>query len=206
VRRALARLASEGTIVRRRGSGTFARDKARRAARSRQTTAPILDDLRKLASCTATQLLAFETTPTPDFVQRDWPEFGATALVIRRIRHLNGAPVVLETTYIPEDIGVQLAPGKLGNDAALAALEKLGVRGTSAEQETAAIAADPVAARHLALGVGAPLLNVRRLVRDSQERIIEYSNFLYRPDRYEMHMRIDRTNTQRSRATRRKRA
>jgi GntR family transcriptional regulator len=191
VRRALARLAAERSIVRRRGSGTFARDKTAQFASARQI-ASILDDPRSVATNTTVRLLAFKNTPIPDFLQREWPELGSTVLTIRKVRYVEHEPVVLVTTYVPEWIGRQLTPRSLGNDTVLAALDRLGFRGSSAEQEAGAAAADPFTAKHLDFGVGAPVLNLKRLARDSKGRIIEYSNYLYRPDRYEIHTLIER--------------
>jgi GntR family transcriptional regulator len=192
VRRALARLAAERCIVRRRGSGTFARDKAvGRVAAARQI-ASILDDPHKLATNTTVRLLTFKRTPIPDFLHREWPEFDTTVLTIRQVRYVENEPVVLETSYVPELIGRGLTPRKLGHDTVLVALDKLGFRGSSAEQEAGAVAADPFTAKHLDFGVGAPILNLKRLARDSKGRILEFSNYLYRPDRYEIRNVIER--------------
>jgi GntR family transcriptional regulator len=192
VRRALARLAAERSIVRRRGSGTFARNKAAGRSATVRQIASILDDPRSLATNTTVRLLTFKNTPTPDFLRREWPEFGATVLTVREVRYVEDEPVVLVTTYLPERIGRELTPRRLGNDTVSAALDKLGYRGSSAEQEASAVAADPFTAKHLDLGIAAPILNLKRLARDSKGRIIEYSNYLYRPDRYEIHTLIER--------------
>src|ERR1700733_5248847 len=61
VRRALARLAAERCIIRRRGSGTFARDKVARTATARQIAA-LIDDPRSVATNTTTRLLDFKST------------------------------------------------------------------------------------------------------------------------------------------------
>ena len=45
----------------------------------------------------------------------------------------------------------------------------------AAEQEANAVAADPFTARYLKLDVGAVLLTVKRLMRDSKDRIIEWT-------------------------------
>src|SRR4030081_3166281 len=82
VRRALARLAAEGSIGRRRGSGTFALGRRERLASARQLV-PIPDDLRSIASNTDERVLAFERVPTPEFLRREWRDFGETALLIR---------------------------------------------------------------------------------------------------------------------------
>lgn len=198
VRRALARLAAERCIVRRRGSGTFARDRHVKGASARQNAA-ILDDPHSVATNTTVRLLQFKNTPIPDFLHREWPEFGATVLNIRQVRYIDHEPVVLETTYIPEPIGRQLTRRGLGNETLLTALDKLGLHGASVEQEAGAVAADPVTAKQLDYGVGAPILNLKSLARDAQGRVLGYSNCLYRPDRYEIHTVVERDRNQRGR-------
>jgi GntR family transcriptional regulator len=191
VRRALARLAEERCIVRRRGSGTFARDKVARTVSARQI-ASIIDNPRSVASNTTVRLLEFKVTPIPDFLHREWPEFGADVLTIRRVRYVDHEPVALVTSYLPEEIGRQLSARRLGSDTVLAALDKLGYHGTTNDQEISAVAADPFTARHLGFGVGSPVLNLRCLERDARGRILRYANYLYRPDRYEIHTVVER--------------
>ena len=91
----------------RRGSGTFALGGRERLALARQLV-PIPDDLRSVASNTDERVLAFERVPTPEFLRREWRDFGETALLIRRIRYLEDDPVVLSTTYVPEPVARRL--------------------------------------------------------------------------------------------------
>jgi GntR family transcriptional regulator len=191
VRRALARLAAERCIVRRRGSGTFARDKVVPTVSARQI-ASIIDDPRGVSTNTTVRLLELKITPTPDFLHREWPEFGAQVLTIRRVRYVDHEPVALVTAYVPEELGKQLTARRLGSDTVIAALDKLGFHSTTNEQEITAVAADPFTAKHLDFGVGAPVLNMKCLARDAHGRILRYANYLYRPDRYEIHTVIER--------------
>src|SRR3984957_13942671 len=195
VRRALARLAAEGRISRRHGSGSFALGKSERRESARHLV-PIPDDLRRVAGARASdtnaRLLAFERVATPEFLRQEWRGFGENALLIRSIRSLEDDPAVLSTTYVPEPIARRLTQRRLGRDTVLAALDKLGFHAVTGEQEANAIAADPLTARYLNLDVGAVLLNVKRLMRDSESRIIEWTNFLYRPDRHELQAVIER--------------
>jgi GntR family transcriptional regulator len=203
VRRALARLAAERCIVRRRGSGTFARDKVARTVSARQI-ASIIDDPRSVATNTTVRLLEFKITPIPDFLHREWPEFGTNVLTIRRVRYVDHEPVALVTAYVPEPLGRELAARRLGSDTVLAALDKLGYHGSTTEQEMTAVAADPFTAKHLDFGVGSPVLNMKCLARDARGRILRYANYLYRPDRYEIHTVVERDRHHRGRrATRR---
>ncbi len=198
VRRALARLAAERCIVRRRGSGTFARDNIVRASSARQN-ASLIDDQRTIATNTSVRLLEFKHTPVPDFLHREWPEIGANVLTIRRVRYIDHEPVALVTSYIPEEIGQQLTVRRLGSDTLLAVLDKLGIHATTTEQEVSAAAADPVTARHLNVGVGSPTLNLKCLARDAKGRIVRFANYLYRPDRYEIHTVVERERSHRAR-------
>ena len=191
VRRALGRLAAEGSIVRRRGSGTFARGGLEKSSATRKVTR-LLDDLRRLGSNTRSKLLAFERVSTPELLLREWPEFGANALLIRRLRTVGNDPVVLATIYVPEALAPLLTPGRLGVDSVLVALDKLGHRAVTADQQTTAVAADPFSAEHLQCPVGAALLNVQQLARDARGRILDFTNFVYRPDCYEQRIQIDR--------------
>ena len=198
VRRALARLAAERCIVRRRGSGTFGRDNVTKAVPARQI-ASIIDDPRGVATNTTVRLLEFKTSPIPDFLHREWPEFGSHVLTIRRVRYVDREPVALVTSYLPEPIGRQLTAHRLGSDTVIAALEKLGLHASSCEQEMSAVAADPVTAKHLGFGVGSPVLNLKCLARDARGRILRYANYLYRPDRYEIHTVVERDRRPRGR-------
>lgn len=203
VRKALARLASEGSIVRRRGSGTFARGGLEKSSSARKVTARVLDDLRGLDASTRSTLLDFEIVTTPEFLLHEWPEFGMTALLIRRLRTVDDEAVVLATIYVPERLASLITPRRVHSDSVLVALDKLGHRAATAEQQTSAVAADPSAARHLKCPVGAALLNVRKLTRDAQGRILDYTNFVYRPDSYELHTHIDRPASRSPAAARR---
>jgi len=198
VRRALARLAAEHCIVRRRGSGTFARDRVARSASPRQI-ASIIDDPRGVATNTTVRLLELKLAPTPDFLHREWPEFGANVLIVRRVRYVDHEPVALVTAYVPEQLGKQLKARRLGSDTVVAALDKLGFHSATNEQEMTAVAADPFTAKHLGFSVGSPVLNMKCLARDAHGRILRYANYLYRPDRYEIHTVIERERNHRGR-------
>jgi GntR family transcriptional regulator len=191
VRRALARLAAEGSIVRRRGSGTFARGGLEKSSSTRKVTR-LLDDLRRLGANTRSRLLAFERVATPEFLLHEWPEFGDSSLLIRRLRTVGNDPVLLATIYVPQALAPLLTPRRLGLDTVLVALDKLGHRAVTADQQTTAVAADPYSAEHLQCPVGAALLNVRQLARDAKGQILDFTNFVYRPDCYEQRIQIDR--------------
>jgi GntR family transcriptional regulator len=192
VRRALARLEAEGRIERKRGSGTFARQRQAESAASRDLS-PVLDVAASPPAAVASRTIAFQHIPTPAFLPGEQPGFGATTLLIRQIRYIEREPVALQTSYLPEGIGAGLTRQRLGDKggAILTMLAALGHRSSSLEREFAALEADPLAADSLRLAVGAPVFNVRTLARDRGNRVLAYVNCLYRPDRYEAHAAIE---------------
>ncbi|MGH9918040.1 MAG: GntR family transcriptional regulator [Nitrososphaerales archaeon] len=203
VRRALARLEAEGRIVRKRGSGTYARDGAQAVAP--RSLAPLPHGAAGPPATTASRMLAFERVPTPGFLPNEQPGFGGTTLLIRQIRYIGRQPAVLETAYVPEEIGERLTRRRVGSEGGgiLTILATLGHRSSSLEREFAALAADPLAANSLGLSVGAPVLNVRVLARNSQHRVLAYVNLCCRPDRYEARAAIVLRKQRRARAARR---
>ena len=191
VRRALARLEAEGRIIRRRGSGTYARAGSGPATAPEHS--PMLAGTAGLPAGTISRTIAFEHVTTPGFLQGEQPAFGNTALLIRQIRYLQRKPVVLASAYLPQEVGARLARRHLDakTDAILPLLATLGYRSSSLEREFAAQPADPLAANSLGLAIGAPVLNVRAVARDPRGRILAYINFSYRPDRYEARTSIE---------------
>lgn len=192
VRRALARLEAEGRIERKRGSGTFVRNRRGGAPGPRDLSAA-LDGEASPPAAIHRRTIAFRHVPTPAFLLAGEGGFGATALLVRQIRHLEREPIVLETAYVPEEIGRALTRQQLGTDGGsiITALAAAGHRSASREREFTALEADPLAAKSLGIAVGAPVFNVRTLTRGRRQRIVAYVSSLYRPDRYQAHLVID---------------
>jgi GntR family transcriptional regulator len=192
VRRALAQLEAEGRIERKRGSGTFAREQGAQAVASRDFS-PALDGTASPPAAVTGRTIASRRVPTPAFLLDEQPGFGATILLIRRVRYIGREPMALESAYVPEEIGGGLTRQRLSADGGgiLSVLAVLGHHSVSVEREFVALEADPLAADILDLAVGEPVLNVRTLARDRRHRILAYVDCLYRPDRYEAHAVTD---------------
>jgi len=192
VRRALAQLEAEDRIERKRGSGTFARGQSRQAAAFRDFS-PILDGGASRPAAATSRTIASRHLPAPVLLLHEQPGLGETVLLIRRIRYVGREPIVLESAYLPEEIGGGLTRRRLGADGGgiLTLLAAHGHPSASVEREFAALEADPLAADSLGLTIGEPVFNVRTLARDRRHRILAYVDCLYRPDRYEAHAAIE---------------
>lgn len=194
VRRALARLEEEGRIIRRRGSGTFARQ-TRKAPRLHLDLHTFFDDLTELASQTTTSILRFEFGTVPASLRELQPQLGARALVIQRVHRFHGAPYALTTAYVPERIGKKIRKNALERASILTVLDQQGPRTTKTEYTTSAVAADAVATKRLDVALGVPLLRTRAVLSDNHGELHAVIESLCRPDRFSVRAALERTRT-----------
>jgi len=192
LRRALDRLESEGLVLRRRGSGTFARPIAS-SPPIRANLRGLFENLLAMGLKTKVRLVEFAyVTASAEIAQQ--LELPSNTIVQKavRVRSHRGVPFSHLTTYVPEDIGRSYQQLDLAAKPLLQLLERAGVKVSRAAQVITAKLADVSVAPLLELDIGAPLLCVKRQVRDQDDRVVEYIEALYRPDLYEYHMALSR--------------
>lgn len=193
VRRALDRLASEGLVLRRAGAGTF----VQRRGGPRPVVADlpnVLSGLIEMGRATGVRLLSFEYG-TPPAAIAEALRLGPGERVQRsvRVRLIDGAPFSFLTTHVPERIGLTYSEGDLAATPLLELMERSGVVAARASQAVSATLAGPEAADALGLDLGAPLIELTRVVHDPSGRGVEHLHALYRPDRYAFRMDLVRT-------------
>jgi GntR family transcriptional regulator len=184
VRRAFARLEQEQRIIRRRGSGTFARSVAHPAV-SAETLAAALQDQGLDGLKTPGRLLRIQASVTPEYIRRRDPRFGEQSLLVQRSRSFRNLPVLVSTSYVPEVLSARLSRRQLAHQTVSGALAAAGIVPSSAEQTTIAQAADSFVARHLGIEVSTAVLCIQRLVRDAEDRSIEHQTHCLHPDRFQ---------------------
>ena len=94
--------------------------------------------------------------------------------------------------YIPEDIGRSFDRHDLTDQPILKLIERSGRSIADAEQSVSAVAADPLISVVLGVPQGSPLLKVNRVVHDADGIAFQYIAVLYRPDVYQLNMRLAR--------------
>jgi GntR family transcriptional regulator len=196
VRRALGQLETEKRIVRRRGSGSYARSGPAPTV-TREAIAEIVHDIDSAKSLTSSRLLRVQSGPTPEFIRRRDPQFGDVSMMVQRCRSYKEIPFLLTTSFVPDALARRLTRRHLSQHTVLMALNVIGVVPATVEQTTTAVTADSVAARHLGVETASPLLCVHRLVRDGNGRSVEHQSQFYRPDRCHLQARlsIDRSGS-----------
>ena len=180
VRRALHLLEQEGRILRRRGSGTYA--KTSRVHSSLAFNAETLyGDAPVSTKDAGTEVLQHAPSDVPTSLQAAHPELGDQSIAVQRTRSEHGEPIQLAVTYVTEASAKRYGLRRSG--APSTALEKLSKDVRGVQQVTTAVAADAVASRQLKVAIGAPLLRVRAALSDADGELLAVDEMLLRPDR-----------------------
>ena len=192
VRRALNELAASGLVKRQRGRGTVVTFNAAAPTVKASfenliaglTRMGVETDVR-LIDCkmikTNRALASMMELNTGDKVQR-----------IVRLRTLQGEPFSYLITHIPEYVAKEYDPKELASASLIALLDRAGHRPCAATQTITAVSADEDIANALQVGVGIPLLRIHRLMRDSEDKIVQEITAHYRADRFQYQMNLAR--------------
>ena len=193
VRQALGDLQKEGVIFRVPGKGTFVsrptpsqqltRLEGFGEAMSRQPYEiynEVIDQLRVAASAVVAQRLGLaEGTPVSQ---------------IRRIRHLNRAPVSYETTFVTDAIGERLRHEDLARRDIFLILENdYGIALGHADVAIDAVNASPVMAAALQVGQGSALLRMERLTHTAAGQPLDFEYLYFRGDAFQHRLQIARS-------------
>jgi GntR family transcriptional regulator len=192
VRRALEQLAIEGRITRSPGRGT-AVVAPPAAGRTPTPLTGLLENIVHMSLRTTVQVLDCQLLPAPDAVARSAghrtrpPGAAGGARALTR-----DGPLSHITTHVPAELARRFGRRELARKPILLLLEASGVVIGRAVQTVTARLADTQVAPLLAVDVGSPLLAVDRLVRDADDRPVQWLQGLYRPDRYQYEMQLSR--------------
>jgi GntR family transcriptional regulator len=188
VRRALHLLEQEGRILRRRGSGTYAK-----TSRVHSSLAFNAEALYGDAPAEGTEILQRSPLEVPASLQAAHPELGEHSFAVQRARSDNGEPIQLAITYVPEAVAKRYGMRRGGG------LEKLAKDVRGVQQVTTAVAADAIASKQLKVSIGAPLLRIRAALSDANGSLLAVDEILLRPDRAHLQDTLARDRSGKSR-------
>ena len=185
VRHALAALRAEGLIVGGRGRAPVVR---------RPGLAQSFDQLvsfsmwaRQLGRTPSARTLELARRPADSVsAEQLGLETGAPVFQYKRLRLLDGEPVMIERTTMIESVGRLLLDCDLDGGSVYAQLGARGVVFSEADQTIAAIAAGADDAVLLSIPRRAPLLEVRRRALDPEGLVLEWALDRYRADAFEI--------------------
>lgn len=194
VKRAMNELAVAGLVRRQRGIGTVViYDVAAPTVKGSFET--MIDGLTRMGLETEVQLLDCTVgTASPAISEALNLTGGKSVQRIVRLRRLDGEPFSYLVTYIPYDIADGYDDAQLASESLIKLLEQAGYAPVEAEQTISATQAEPAVAANLGVAPGSPLLRIHRIMKDASGRPVQDITAHYRPDRFEYHMRLNRSN------------
>ena len=192
VRQALSDLQRENLIFKIPGKGTFvAKPKAFQQLGQLEGFA---ESMGRMGYEIRNQVTSHKTVPaSPRVAQRLGLAEGTPVAQIKRVRHLNRAPVSYEVTYLPHAIGERLRQADLaGRDIFLILENDYGTALDHADLSIDAVAADASTAALLGVAPGSPLLRMDRLTHTDDGRPLDYEQLYCRSDNFQYRLRIAR--------------
>lgn len=190
IRAALSVLEREGKVTRMggRGGGVFVASTKVERDLSRIVTVPRL--LQDQGLSAGSRIVSVSVRTAEDEIAQALG-LGTSDLVVDivRIRFADGSPISLEQALLPAELVDGLPERDLSGSLYELLEREYGIRPAEAVERIDAVLAGPHEATILGTFVGQPLIAVRRTTQDSQGRIFEYSNDLFRADRTSMVVR-----------------
>ncbi|MDH5132424.1 MULTISPECIES: GntR family transcriptional regulator [unclassified Microbacterium] len=198
VRQALAQLEHEGLVERVKGKGTFV-SRPRTSESLVHTLVGLYDDVERRGGHVHSDVLRHEQTVADEEVALALEvPVGSPVIVLERLRHVDGEPWSLSTTWMPEAVGAVT----LGADLTEASLYRLladhGIIATHGVRSAEATVATHEQAQHLGVSAGSALLRLRSISRSEDGVPIEYFIAYHRGDRSRFEFQLQREQSQAS--------
>ncbi|MFQ5943525.1 MAG: GntR family transcriptional regulator [Anaerolineales bacterium] len=185
VRQALNEMTFEGLVVRQRGKGTFVSQPKISSRGLVQSLEGFYGDMAERGVPVLTQVLEQALQPAGADVAANL-ELEAMAPVVKlaRLRFVEEEPIVLVESYLPYEMCRDVIKADLERGSLYAFLEeKCGLTIGRGWRRIEAIAADEVAAGHLAVDVGSPLIRLKSVSYTTAGIPLEYFDAQFRGDR-----------------------
>ncbi len=180
IRKAIEVLEKENIVLKKQGKGTYVSEK--KVLYDANSIGSLTQRLSKQKHLLTTKSISFDVIETDHFV-KDLLEC-STLLCIKRVRLLDGLPFALMANYFD----IKTVPDidkKLNLESLYSFLkEEYNIEFQNAEEIVEAIAANKIDAQKLNIEEGSPLLSLKRLSFDQNNKPIEYSNLIIKGDMY----------------------
>lgn len=187
IRQALKNLTDAGLVERRRAKGTFVAYPRTVVPFVRNQLRGLTEELSRDGLLVRSKVLTQEVVPAAGEAMHAMQVPANTPLfLIRRLRSVQNIPIVIETSYHPHARFPELLEMDLNNRSIYEILEsKYQARPVQATDSFFAEIASKEVAQLLEIETGAPIMNFKRIARDRQGEIMEFTFSIYRADYYQ---------------------
>jgi GntR family transcriptional regulator len=183
VRKAFSELVTDGTLVQKRGSGTYVNGPSRRIEQPLSRLTSFTEDMRLRGLHTQSQWLDRSSgLPTPEEAMKLSISPNEHVSRFHRLRLADGVPLAIELAVVPHRF---LPDPSVVGTSLYDALGVLGVRPVRALQYLRAVALAGDEAHLLGLARGSPALFIERVSYLADGRTVEYTRSHYRGDSYD---------------------
>ena len=194
-KRAMDELAKEELVERQRGRGTRVIYNAPPSKMAADFSG-LMENLIAIGQSTDVEVLFFEyASAEPSIARALALDAGAIVQRAERRRSRDGLPFSYIVTHIPEQIGRNFGPDDLTQKPILSLIEAHHPEISEAEQSVSAFNASVHIAEVLDVPDNTALLKITRVVRDQNGTPVQHIEVYYRPDVYQLQMRLARVET-----------
>jgi len=183
VRQAIAELVNEGLVYKTHGKGTFV--KAKKLQRNfGDWHGSLTEEIRHLGMQPSTSVLECTDIICDATISKKFDiEIGTPMIFLRRVRYVDGYPILLVHSYLPPTLLPNFHSKTLTNRSLHELLTTdYGLTIKMTRRLLEAVAASNELATYLKLAVGSPLQYFRNTVFLETKEVIEYSEGWYRGD------------------------
>ncbi|HHW10458.1 MAG TPA: GntR family transcriptional regulator [Firmicutes bacterium] len=191
VRQALNELVSDGVLYRKHGKGTFVA--SGKFEQNLTWLRGFAEELRDKGLSPRVKVLAAEMRPVPEeAAYKLHLQAGQQAAFIQRLVSVGEEPLFVDRTYLVAQIGRMVLGADLVSTPIYVIVEQLGYPIRAGEQTIGAVSLSEEDAALLGVNPGDPALSIKRLTFVEMDSPIEYTEVLYRADRYQYSTRLQR--------------
>jgi GntR family transcriptional regulator len=189
VREAISALVREGFLEKRHGKGTFVSLKPVQEWLGQAIG--FEETVKNMGMKPSSKLLSHGLKPCPENIQDALQS--DQCYLIERLRFADDEPIAVKRHYFPVEIGVQLAKHDLDTAVLYDLVENhLGIKFWDAEQMITSQIATPEIAELLNIPPHSSVLVKEQLLYDLENNLVEYSESIFRTDKYAFHMKMSR--------------
>lgn len=183
VRKAVAGLVEDRTVVQKRGSGSFVAPKVRKVEQRLSSLTSFSEDMARRGLAASSEWLQRGLFPaSPEEIFALGLSSGERVARVERLRKADGIPMAIERASLSEKI---LPNPEKVSSSLYAVLRSTGMQPVRAIQRISARCLEAVDAEILKIPIGSAGLKIERVSYQTTGQVVEFTRSVYRGDAYD---------------------